>query len=175
MKSDNLKKLVYSAMLLCVGMVLPLFTSQIKEIGDTLLPMHLPVMLCGFIAGPVYGLAVGFILPFLRSFIFSMPRLYPNAVWMAFELGTYGLVCGLLYGLKKKKSAPYTYLCLVSAMIAGRIVWGIAKTILLGLGGKSFTFSAFIIGGFLDAIPGIVLQLVLIPLILKVIEKTRKE
>lgn len=168
------KKLVFSAMFIAIGIVLPFFTAQIKEIGDTLLPMHIPVLLCGFICGPWYGLACGFITPLLRSLLFSMPPIYPAAVWMAFELGTYGLVSGLLYKKKPDSKVGYLYFCLISAMISGRIVWGIVKTILLGLGGKAFTFGAFITGGIIDAIPGIILQLILIPAIITVLKKNRR-
>lgn len=171
MKNKNLRKLVLLAMFLAIGMVLPTLTMQIKEIGDTLLPMHLPVMLCGLVCGPWYGLGIGFMLPFLRSVTFGMPPIYPNAVWMALELATYGCVIGLVYLLFKKKNTLSLYVSLVSAMIAGRVVWGIAKAVLLGLGGKAFTFAAFITGGFVDALPGIVIQLILIPLIMKIVDK----
>lgn len=171
MKKINLKKLVLSAVFLAIGMVLPLLTAQIKEIGDTLLPMHIPVMLCGLICGGHYGFAVGLLLPFLRSLTFSMPPMYPNAVWMALELATYGLVIGLIYARLKNRSILNLYLCLVASMISGRFVWGIAKSILLGVGGKGFTVQAFIAGGFLDAIPGILTQLILIPIIMSVVRK----
>ncbi len=161
-------------MFLAIGVVLPLLTMQIKEIGDSLLPMHLPVMLCGLICGGPYGLLVGAVLPFLRSVLFSMPPIYPNAVWMSAELATYGLVIGLLYRKGKNTSIPYLYFCLITAMISGRIVWGIAKTLLLGLGGSTFTLGAFITGGFVDAFPGIVLQLILIPLIMSLLGKRAK-
>lgn len=175
MKNKNLRKLVLSAMFLAIGMVLPTLTMQIKEIGDTLLPMHLPVMLCGLVCGPWYGLGIGLMLPFLRSVTFGMPPIYPNAVWMALELAAYGCVIGLVYMLFKKKNTGSLYISLVSSMIAGRVVWGIAKAILLGVGGKTFTFAAFIAGGFVDAFPGIILQLILIPLIMKVIDKVREK
>ena len=170
----KIKKLVLSGMFLSIGFVLPLLTSQIKEIGDTLLPMHIPVMLCGLICGGYYGFSVGLILPFLRSFIFGMPPIYPNAVWMAAELAAYGLVVGLLYSLFKRKNLISIYASLITAMISGRIVWGIAKVILMGMNGKSFTFALFISGGFVDALPGIILQLILIPLIMQIIIKTQK-
>ena len=159
-----------SAMFLAIGIILPFFTAQIKEIGDTLLPMHIPVMLCGLICGPQYGLIVGFVLPFLRAIIFSMPPLYPTAVWMSFELATYGFVIGFLYLRFRKQRIGYLYFCLIMAMISGRVVWGIVKTIVLGLGGNAFTFKAFITGGLLDAIPGIVLQLILIPSIMSLLK-----
>ena len=168
MKNKELKALIFSAMFLAIGIVLPLLTGQIKEIGDSLLPMHLPVMLCGLICGWKYGLSVGLLLPFIRSFIFSMPPLYPNAVWMSLELGTYGLVIALVYKLFRKKNILAIYISLVSSMLAGRVVWGIAKSILLGIAGKAFAFEAFLIGGFVDAFLGIIIQLILVPCIFKV-------
>ncbi len=173
MKEYNVKKLVLSAMFLAIGLVLPFFTAQIKEIGDTLLPMHIPVMFCGLVCGPWYGVVVGFVLPLLRSVLFSMPPIYPAAVWMAFELATYGLVIGLIYGMCAKKNVGTVYLSLIVAMISGRIVWGIAKTILLGLSDKMFSFQAFLTGGFIDAIPGIVLQLILIPGIMGILNRAK--
>ncbi len=171
MRNKHLRKLVLSAMFLAIGMVLPSLTMQIKEIGDTLLPMHLPVMLCGLICGPWYGFGIGFMLPFLRSVTFGMPPLYPNAVWMALELAAYGCVIGLVYLLFKKKNTLAVYVSLITAMIAGRVVWGIAKAVLMGLGGKPFTFLMFITGGFVDAFLGIIIQLVLIPVIMKIVDK----
>lgn len=175
MKKIKIKKMVFSAMFLCLGFVLPLFTSQIKEIGDTLLPMHLPVLLCGIICGGNYGFLIGLILPFLRSFVFSMPPLYPNALWMAAELMTYGLVIGLVYKRLKNKGIKGIYISLLTAMLAGRVVWGIVKTLLLGIGGKTFTVSLFIIGGFVDALPGIIIQLILIPLIVTIVNRNGAE
>ncbi len=172
--SKELRKLTITALMMAIGMILPLLTAQIKEIGDSLLPMHFVVMLCGLVCEKWYGLALGAILPWLRSLIFGMPPLYPASVWMLFELATYGFVIGLVYSRFKKNSFFALYASLITAMISGRIVWGIAKAILLGLARKPFSFKMFIFGGFLDAIPGIVLQLVLIPVIVKAIEKTRK-
>lgn len=174
MKGFNLKKLVLSALFLAIGLVLPLLTAQIKEIGDTLLPMHIPVLLCGLLCGPWYGLGMGFVLPFLRSVIFGMPPIYPNAIWMAFELATYGLVIGILFSRRKGFSNLYLYACLIVSMLSGRIVWGVAKSILLGLKGKAFTIAAFFAGGFVDALPGIILQLILIPLIINIIYNKKR-
>ncbi len=176
MKTDKVKSLIISSLFLALGIVLPLFTFQIKEIGDSLLPMHIPVLLCGFLCGGIYGAAVGFMLPFFRSLLFGMPPIYPNAVWMALELATYGLVVGLLYSKAKSKNITSIYLSLITAMLSGRVVWGVVKTILLGLSGKAFTFIAFITGGILDALPGIILQLILIPFIVSIVNiKANKE
>ena len=155
-------KPVLAALFLALGMVLPLLTGQIKEIGDSLLPMHIPVMICGLVCGYKYGAAVGLMLPFLRSLTFSMPPIYPNAVWMAIELATYGLVIGFIY-MKLSKNRLSMYVALITAMIMGRVVWGVSKAVLLGLGGSSFSISAFIVGGFVDSLLGIVLQLIVVP------------
>lgn len=170
-KKHEINTMVLAAMFLGIGFILPIFTNQIKEIGDSLLPMHIPVMLCGLICGKRYGFFVGLILPLLRGFAFGMPPIYPNAVWMAIELSVYGFVIGFLYFRINPKDTKSVYISLVSAMITGRLAWGISKTILLGLNGKAFTVSMFIVGGFVDAIPGIILQLVLIPSIMLILNK----
>ena len=96
MKHTALKKLVLSALFMAIGLILPFFTGQIPAIGKMLLPMHIPVLLCGLICGWQYGLGVGFVLPLLRSLLFNFPAMYPNAVSMAFELALYGaVVCWL--------------------------------------------------------------------------------
>ncbi len=168
----NLKKLIISAMLLAIGLILPFFTGQIQQIGNMLLPMHIPVMLCGLICGWQYGLAVGFIMPLMRSFLFGMPVLYPNALAMAFELCTYGFVIGFLFSNARWQCIRSLYRCLIISMLSGRIVWGIVQAVLLGMGESGFTISMFISGAFLNAIPGIIAQLILIPLIMLALDKT---
>ena len=166
------KKLTLSAMFISVGMVLPLLTGQIQQIGSMFLPMHLPVILCGLICGWQYGALIGFILPFLRSVTFGMPPLFPTAIAMAFELATYGLVIGLIYGRSHWQCVISLYRSLIAAMLAGRIVWGIVQIVLLGLIGKSFTWQMFIAGALLNAVPGIVVQLTLIPTIMVALNRT---
>ena len=100
-KHTSLKNLVLSAMFLAIGLVLPFFIGQIPAIGKMLLPMHIPVLLCGLICGWQWGLGVGFVLPLLRSVLFGFPAMYPNAIGMAFELSVYGLVIGYLYAHSK--------------------------------------------------------------------------
>lgn len=171
MKNKHLRRLTFSAMMIALGMVLPFLTGQIKEIGDSLLPMHIPALLTGFICGPAWGGAVGAILPFLRSVAFGMPPIYPQAVWMACELAAYGFFAGIFYFIPKRlrDKGYYVYVCLIGAMLAGRIVWGAAKAILLGIAQKPFTIEAFIIGGFVDALPGIILQILIVPAIVLII------
>ena len=164
-------RFITAGMLLGTGMILPFLTLQIKEIGDSLLPMHLPIMLCGIFCGWKYGLVCGLLLPFLRSVCFGMTPVYPNALWMALELAGYGSVVSVLYNCVFKKRFWCVYPSLLIAMIVGRIIWGISKAILLGFTDKAFTFTMFLVQGFVDAVPGIILQLILIPFIVKIREK----
>lgn len=173
-RTERIEQLVTAALLLAVGMLLPFLTGQIKEIGDSLLPMHLAVLLCGLLCRGWYGGAVGLILPFLRSLCFGMPPLYPNAVWMSLELATYGLVVGHLYHGLFRGWRHRVWPSLGIAMLAGRVVWGAAKALLLGVANKPFPLSAFWAQGFLDAIPGILLQFLLIPPILLLWEKRKR-
>lgn len=166
------RKLVSSALCLGLSLVLPLLTGQIQQIGNMLLPMHIPVLLCGFVCGPLWGALVGFVAPLLRYLIFGMPVIYPMGISMAFELGTYGLVSGLLYGLLPKQHR-YVYVSLISAMIAGRLVWGLVRFILAGLTDSQFPFSVFIAGALTEAIPGIVIQLIFIPVILTALHRAQ--
>ena len=170
---NNVKKLAVTAMLFAVGMVLPFFIGQIPAIGKMLLPMHIPVLLCGFIVGWQYGALIGFLLPIVRGLVFGMPPLYPNAVAMAFEMAAYGFVSGYLYSHARWQCTKMLYISLVTAMLAGRLVWAFAEVILLGIGGNIFTWKMFAAGSFLNAIPGIRVQLTLIPLIMVALRRAK--
>ncbi|HAX59854.1 MAG TPA: ECF transporter S component [Eubacterium sp.] len=170
---NNVKKLAVTAMLFAVGMVLPFFIGQIPAIGKMLLPMHIPVLLCGFIVGWQYGALIGFLLPIVRGLVFGMPPLYPNAIAMAFEMAAYGFVSGYLYSHARWQCTKMLYISLVTAMLAGRIVWAFAEVILLGIGGNIFTWKMFAAGAFLNAIPGIIVQLTLIPLIMVALRRAK--
>ena len=165
----SIRKLTFAALFLALGLILPFFTGQIREIGNKLLPMHIPVLLCGFICGWKYGLLVGFITPLLRFSIFSMPAM-PNALTMAFELAAYGAISGILYA-KLPKNKWRTLLTLLIAMVAGRILWGIASLFIYGIGNSAFTWQMFIGGAILNAVPGIILQFILIPILILSLEK----
>lgn len=166
-------KLTTSAMLLALGLILPFFTGQIPQIGSMLLPLHIPVFLCGLICGWKYGTIIGITLPIIRSLLFGMPPMYPTALAMAFELGTYGLVTGVIYFRKDYRCVKRLLRALISAMLCGRVVWAIAMIALLGIQGSAFTWQAFMAGAFLNAIPGIILQLLVIPAIMIALDKTR--
>ncbi len=163
MNDKNVRKLVLAAVCVALGLVLPLLTGQIPEIGSKLCPMHIPILLCGFLCGWQYGLVAGFITPLLRSVIFSMPPMIPTALAMAFELAAYGCFAGLLNRLFPRKPA-YVYVSLVLAMLLGRIVWGLASWAIYALfTEETFTLKLFFANGFVNAVPGIILHIVLIP------------
>ena len=166
------RKLAWSAMLLALGLILPFFTGQIPQVGNMLLPMHLPVLLCGLICGWRQGMAVGLILPLLRSVLFGMPVLYPKAVAMAFELAAYGALAGFCYEKSPWKCIVSLYRALGVAMLGGRMVWGAVMVVLMGLGGSPFTWKLFLAEAFFNAIPGILLQLMVIPALMLAIHRT---
>ena len=167
----KIQKTTYSGMFLALALVLPFLTGQIPQIGSMLCPMHLPVLLCGFVCGWPWGLAVGFIAPLLRSILFGMPPMFPTAAAMAAELAAYGAVTGFLYN-KLSHSLPMLYISLLSAMISGRVLWGAVRYLLAGFGETAFTFSMFAAGAVFTAIPGIILQLVLIPPTVLLLDRT---
>lgn len=164
--------MVLAALFIALGIEMPFLVGQIPEIGNKLLPMHIPILICGFVCGWRYGLIVGFVTPLLRSMMFGMPAMMPTAAAMAFELAVYGACTGLLYEKLPKKDAS-VYISLIGAMIAGRLVWGMVSVLLYGVIGKGFSVQIFIANGFLNAIPGIILQLVLIPVIVIALRRAK--
>lgn len=170
MNSTQLRKLTYSALYMAIALILPFVTGQIPEIGAMLCPMHIPALLCGFMCGWPWGVAVGFISPLLRSVMFGMPAMFPAAIAMAFELAVYGGMAGLFYSrLPRKKWMIYA--ALLISMIAGRVVWGAVQALLAGLSGNSFTWTLFLTGAVINAIPGIIMQLALIPVLVVTMDK----
>ena len=166
-----LRHLVYAAVCLALCMLLPFLTGQIPQIGSALSPMHIPVLLAGFLCGPWWAMAVGFVAPMLRHIWLGMPPLI-TAIAMSFELAAYGLFSGLLYRLLPKKTVNI-YVSLIGAMILGRIVWGITMVVISGVSGSAFTWSAFIAGALLNAVPGIILHIVLIPILVMALKRAK--
>ncbi len=166
------RNMTLSAMFIALALVLPFFTGQIPQIGSMLLPMHFPVFLTGLICGWQYGLTVGAIVPILRHLMFGMPPML-TAIAMAFELATYGLVAGYIYTRVKKQTVTTIYTSLLSAMVIGRIVWGIVQIIILNFTGSAFTVQMFMAGALLNAIPGIIAQLVIVPIIMIALDKAK--
>jgi len=172
MKKQLTKQVVLSGLFIAIALLLPFLTAQNPVLGRRLLPMHLPVLLCGFVCGWPYGLIVGLVSPVFRSLLFGMPPMFPTAVAMSFELAAYGCITGLLHRLLPKNNVNI-FVSLISAMIGGRIVWGIVSVILYGLSKSTFTWQIFVTGAFIDAIPGIVLQIILIPIIVVALKRAR--
>lgn len=171
--TSTTKKITFAGMFLALALLLPFLTGQIPQIGNALSPMHIPVLLCGFVCGGPLGLVVGFIAPLLRYMLFGMPPIFPTGIAMAFELAIYGLAAGLLYKRLPKKT-PYIYVSLILSMIIGRIVWGAAMFVIsLLVTDVQFGLSAFLAGAFIKALPGIILHVVLIPVIVISLKKAK--
>ena len=167
---SKINRLVYASLFLALALVLPFLTGQIPQIGAMLTPMHFPVLLCGFLCGWQWGIAVGFSAPLLRSVLFGMPVMYPMAVCMALELATYAAVAGMLYRVFPKKRR-FLYVSLIISMIFGRLVWGLARFLCAGLDASTFGLSAFWTGAVAMSVPGILLQLLIVPALVIVSEK----
>lgn len=161
-------KLALAAVCLALCLVLPFLTGQIPEIGNALCPMHIPVLLCGFVCGFDYAAAVGLIAPLLRFALFGMPPM-PMGLAMCVELAAYGAISGAVYARLPRRTSSI-YVALLSAMLGGRIVWGVARVLMTGLTNVPFTWALFLAGAFTNAIPGIIVQLVLIPVLVMALQ-----
>jgi len=171
MENKHVKNLVLAALFLALSYVLPVFTGNIPQIGSMILPMHIPVRLCGFLCGAPWGSVVGLIAPVMRSVLTGgFPPMFPTAIAMAFELAAYGVVCGLLYARFPKRNWMI-YAELIVAMVLGRIVWGIVTWVLMLISGGEFTWGIFMAGAVLNAVPGIILQIVIVPPIVMLLKK----
>lgn len=164
-------KLTYSAVCLAMAILLPFLTANNQQLGNALSLMHIPVFLCGFLCGPVWGAAVGLVAPMLRHLIVGMPPFW-TAFAMMFELCVYGLLSGLLYKVFPKK-IQFIYISLVAAMLGGRIMGGIVKFILMGFGKTTFSMAAFFTSYFAVAWPGIIVHIVLVPLLIFALQRAK--
>ena len=168
--SLQVRKMTYSALFLAIAMVLPFITGQIPEIGQALSPMHIPVLLCGFMCGWPWGMAVGLVAAPLRSAVFGMPVMFPTAVAIAFEMAAYGAAAGILYRILPRRKGSI-YAALIIAMVIGRLVWGLAQAAIAGLTHSEFTVAAFLTGAVTKAVPGIIMHIVLIPVLVMAMER----
>ncbi len=165
----NARQLVMAALCAALGVVLPVALHSIPNAGSILLPMHIPVLLCGLVCGPVYGLGCGVLTPLLSSLITGMP---PAAVLpsMLCELAAYGLAAGLLTKIvHTSRRVLSLYVQLLGAMLLGRVVYGVMNALVFSAG--SYSFSAFVTAAFVTALPGIVIQLVLLPAVVLLLER----
>lgn len=169
MRISRTRKLTYTGLCIAIGLILPQFIKVIpvSNPGAILLPMHIPVLLSGFLSGPIYGAVSGIILPLLASVLTGRPAMFPTGISMMFELVAYAGLAGLIYRITKGKVYP----SLIGAMIGGRIVMGIANTILFSFTDKAYGMEAFISASFITALPGIIAQIILIPAIVYALRK----
>lgn len=171
MKNLSIRDIVLGGLFIALGIIIPIAFHAIGA-GPVFLPMHIPVLLAGFIVGPAIGCVVGALTPVLSSVLTGMPPLMPpKAQMMVVELGVYGLLSGFFYQTRK----IHVVLSLIIAMFGGRIVYGLLAAYILPLFGFSPVPVFYpITAGLVTGIPGIVIQLVLIPCIVWLLEKQRK-
>jgi len=163
---NNTKKIIISGVFLALCILLPFLTGNSRQLGTLLSLMHIPVLLCGFICGWQYGLAVGFVAPLLRSMLLGMPPMPIVAVPMAFELAAYGIICGLLYKFLPKRKLS-VYVSLVCAMVIGRLV-NVAAAYMFGTTAILASLQSVFIGTFV----GIIIQIIVIPIIVIALKKS---
>ena len=164
------KKLVSCALCIALGVLLPMAFHVIPNAGSIFLPMHIPVLICGLFCGWPYGLACGIITPFISSVMTGMPpaMMLPK---MIVELGVYGLVAGLgTQYISQKNEMAKLYTSLILAMLAGRIVNGLVNTFVLSTQG--YTLSVFMTASFITCLPGIIIQLIVIPVLVRALNKS---
>ena len=170
MNQTQTRKLIYTAICISLGLLLPM-VGKIPgaNLGAILLPMHIPVLLAGFLCGVPYATFCGMILPILNYVLTGRPPIFPTGISMMLELGSYGCITAVLYPVTKGR----VYISLIGAMLGGRIVMGIANTILWGMQGDTYGFSVFLTSAFVKALPGIAIQLIIIPIILYALKKAK--
>lgn len=160
MKISPIKRLTLTALNVALCVVLPMAFHIIPNAGSVMLPMHIPVLLCGLVCGWQYGLLCGILGPLVSSVLTAMP---PAAILpgMMVECGMYGCVGGLMME-RVRTGSLYgdLYICLPVAMLAGRVISGIVKAAILTPG---LSFTAWATASFVTALPGISIQLILLP------------
>lgn len=163
------KKLVFTALCTALGVVLPLAFHAVANAGSIFLPMHVPVLLCGLLCGWPYGLACGALAPLLSSLFTGMP---PAAILpgMLFELSVYGAVSGaMLRRVRTGNSAADIYIALLTAMLCGRVTSGILNALVFRAG--AYSLQIWLTAAFVTGVPGIVVQLVMIPVLMLALER----
>ncbi len=168
---NNVRKMVTTALLMAVGVVLPVSLHMVPSAGSVLLPMHIPVLLCGLLCGPLWGLACGLLTPVLSCLFTGMPPL-AYLPGMVCELAVYGLAGGLLMRYVNTHSrVADIYISLLGAMLAGRVVFGVLNAVIFVAG--AYSLQVWVVAAFVTALPGIVIQLVLLPAIVLALQKAK--
>ncbi len=155
------KKIIITSLFIAMGVVLPLCFHMIPSGGNIFLPMHLPVILGGMVVGPFYGILIGILTPTISHLLTSMP---PAAVYpgMMLELISYAFFSGLFVKvIKTKNNILNAYLALIPSMLIGRIVSGLTNAFIFQAG--KYNFHTWITLSFVTSLPGIIIQLAIIP------------
>jgi len=165
MRHLEAKFLTHSAQLLALGVLFPLAFHQFGIAGRIFLPMHIPVLIAGFLVGPASGALVGALSPFLSSLLTGMPPL-PLTILMIPELLTYGLLAGLLY----QKLRLNLWLSLLGAMMGGRTVWMLMACLISPVLGIRVRPLPLALAALATGWPGMIIQIIFIP---PLVEKLR--
>lgn len=168
---NKTKQLTITAIMIALCVILPMAFHMIQNAGSIYLPMHIPVLLCGLVVGPVYGLICGILGPVLSMVITGMPSAgyLPQ---MMIELAIYGLMTGLLMKIVKTKNLTLDlYISLVGAMLIGRIIAGILQALIFKA--NAYGIGMWITSYFVTGLPGIIIQLILIPIVYNALVKAK--
>lgn len=163
----NTKNIVLAGLLIAIGLIVPSIFHTTGINGRVFLPMHIPVLLGGFLLSPLYALLVGMITPLVNSLLTGMPPLFPTAIIMMFELGAYGLIASYVY---RKFKMPLI-ISLILSMVAGRLVASLVTYIFVLAFSLKIDPIFILTGGVIFALPGIIIQIILIPVLMHGIEK----
>lgn len=167
--NSKTRKLVLTALFIAIGVVLPQAFHAIPNAGSIFLPMHIPVLIAGFAVGPLFGAICGILTPILSHLIFGMPPAMMLAQ-MICELAVYGFMTGLLNSLIKiKNPVAKNYAVLILSMLSGRLAYGILNALIFKAG--SYSLQAWLSAAFITALPGIAIQLILIPILVARLRK----
>ena len=168
---NRTKQLVLTALFIAIGVVLPQAFHMIPNAGSIFLPMHIPVLLAGYVVGPFFGAICGFLTPLLSHFIFGMPPA-PMLGQMLCELAVYGFMTGLLNKvLKIENDYVKAYAVLILSMLSGRLVYGVLNALIFKAG--NYSLQMWLSAAFIKAVPGIIIQLLLIPVLVVRLKKAK--
>lgn len=168
MTTKSTTNLSLAALFTGAAIILPTIFHWFNLSGQIFLPMHIPILICGFVCGPKYGAIAGIITPLLSSLISGgMPPIYPIAISMSIELAVYAIVCGFMF------TKYNSIVSLVVALISGRIAYGIFSLVLSGFSGVPFVFETYITSTFITSLPGIIIQLIFIPSLIFTLQKSK--
>ncbi|MCL2592252.1 MAG: ECF transporter S component [Defluviitaleaceae bacterium] len=166
----NVRKMVTSALLISIAVILSqVFHFYAPGSGRIFLPLHIPVLIAGLLCGAKYGLIVGILTPLTSHLITQMPPA-GSLIQMTLELATYGMISGLvIHFVKTKSQIVNIYIALFIAMITGRVVFGVLNALIFQLG--EYSLSIWLASAFITSLPGIIIQVILIPAIIFTLNK----